>query len=116
LESGELPLNLCRLQLSLRYWVRISINTENTATNYYNYFTDTHTLAPKQTDCGEREGKMVHLATKNTYGLPQPPAKCLLPMAPWILPSPAVCTNIGSAIKKKAMPILYTSNQLHCNM
>jgi hypothetical protein len=67
LESGELPLNLCRLQLSLRYWVRISTNTENPANKLLQLpYTHTHTLAPKQTDCGKREGEMVHLATK--YG------------------------------------------------
>ena len=106
LESGELPLNLRRLQLSLRYWVRISTNTKNPANKLLQLpYTHTYTgsKAKRLWEEGRRNGPFGYQIWqyKNTYGLPQPPAKCLLPMAPWILPPPTVCTNIGSAITKK---------------
>jgi hypothetical protein len=50
LESGELPLNLRRIQLSLNYWVRISTNTENPVNKLLQLpYTHIHWLQSKET-------------------------------------------------------------------
>jgi hypothetical protein len=99
LKSGELPLNLRRLQLSLWYWVRISTyNPANSLLHLPYINTYTGTRANRLWEEGRRNGPFGY---KNDHWLSQPPAKHLLPMAPWTLPPPTVCTSIGSAITKK---------------